>query len=65
MINPWNDTCGYQVDADSVKKYGKEKFVVCVLWEMTWLGFSNEKVQKKVKSWCHFLYNAILSLILF
>lgn len=50
-INPWADTLGYLVDSDSVSKYGKEKFSALVLWDMTWFGYDNEKIQAEVRSW--------------
>lgn len=51
LINPWADTLGYLVDNDSVSEYGEEKFAALVLWDMTWFGYDNEKIQAEVRSW--------------
>ena len=51
VINPWADTLGYLIDDDSLNTYGIDKFVVLVLWEMTWFGYSEEVIRKKVESW--------------
>lgn len=48
-INPWEQTLGYLVDDSSVAQYGKERFAALVLWEMTWFGYSNEAIQKKLQ----------------
>ncbi len=44
-------TLGYLVDSSSVSEYGKEKFAVLVLWDMTWFGYDDEKIQAEVMSW--------------
>lgn len=51
MANPWADTLGYLTDKNSVEKYGAEIYTAFVLWEMTWLGFDEDTVQKRVKEW--------------
>lgn len=50
-INPWADTLGYLTDKNSIEKYGLEVYTAFVLWEMTWFGFDEESIQKKVKEW--------------
>ena len=49
--NPWADTLGYPVNLEHLSAHGKEYFSALVLWEMTWFGFSEEKIQAKVNSW--------------
>ncbi len=50
-INPWADTLGYLIDDESLDTYGIDKFVVLILWEMTWFGYSEDVIQERVKSW--------------
>lgn len=49
--NPWADTIGYLADGQSVKKYGNEAFCALVIWEMTYLGFYEDKIRQRVKEW--------------
>lgn len=50
-INPWADTLGYRADQNSVEKYGAEVYTAFVLWEMTWFGFDEDSIRKKVEEW--------------
>lgn len=50
-INPWADTLGYRTDKNSIGKYGAEVYTALVLWEMTWFGFDEDSIHKKVKEW--------------
>lgn len=50
-INPWADTLGYLTDKDSIEKYGAEVYTALVLWEMTWFGFEEDSINKKVEEW--------------
>lgn len=51
MAAPWADVAGYRVDEESLSQYEKEYIVALVLWEITWLGFDEETIQKQVESW--------------
>ena len=49
--NPWAKTLGYIADEKSLSVYGKERFMVLVLWEMTWFGYDENSIREVVKSW--------------
>lgn len=50
-LNPWADTLGYSADKNSLDKYGTELFTALVLWEMTWFGYDEDSIRKKVEEW--------------
>lgn len=52
-ITPWAEILGCKVDEKSLSRCGCEHFAALVLWEMTWLGFDNEKNQTEAKAWEH------------
>lgn len=49
VVAPWADILGYMVEEDELVKYEKEYFVALVLWEMTWFGFDEESIRKRVE----------------
>ena len=50
-ITPWKEVLGWIVDADTLLIYSKEVFTAAVLWEITWFGYDETIIQKKVESW--------------
>lgn len=46
-ITPWAEILGCKVDVKSLEHCGCERFAALVLWEMTWLGFDDEKISPR------------------
>ncbi len=51
VATPWPKIAGYPVDESSAAAYGTDKTAALVLWEITFLGFDNDTIQKKVAGW--------------
>ncbi len=48
---PWNEVLGYRADGNDAEKYGREYLTALVLWEMTWLGYDEQTVRKRLDEW--------------
>ena len=51
VATPWSQIAGYPVDESSIAVYGTDKTAALILWEITFLGFDNDTIQKKVAGW--------------
>lgn len=38
------------MDEKSLSDYGNEKFITLILWEKTWFGYDEKKIQERLKS---------------
>ena len=42
----WDEWLGMEIEADILKKYSELEILCHIFWEMTWSGYSMEKVKK-------------------
>jgi hypothetical protein len=42
----WDEWLGMEIEADTLEKYSELKILCHVFWEMTWCGYSMEKIIK-------------------
>jgi len=47
---PWSEWLGYEVAQNVLKKMSKEEIVAHCLWEMTFMGFTQNKIRRKLNS---------------
>jgi len=47
---PWSKWLGYEVDQSVLKKLSKEEIVAHCLWEMTFAGFTQGKIRRKINA---------------
>lgn len=47
---PWSTWLGYEVDKNVLKKMSKEEIIAHCLWEMTFMGFTQNKIRRKLNS---------------
>ena len=45
----WEEILGYMADEESISLCGKLNYAVCVIYEMTWFGFTNEENEQAIK----------------
>ncbi len=45
---PWSKWLGYEVDKKVLKKMPKEEIAAHCLWEMTFMGFTQNRIRKKL-----------------
>jgi hypothetical protein len=45
---PWSKWLGYEVDKNVLKKMPKEEIVARCLWEMTFMGFTQNKIRSRL-----------------
>lgn len=50
-ITPWKEVLGWPVNPDSLASFDREVLTAAVLWEITWFGYDETAIQKKVESW--------------
>ena len=48
-FTPWNEWLGMEIDEISFQKLTKDEVCACILWEMTFHGFSEEPIQERSK----------------
>ncbi len=46
---PWSKWLGYEVDKKVLKKMPKEEIAAHCLWEMTFAGFTQDKIRNEIK----------------
>jgi len=47
---PWEEWLGFYIDSKNIPSdFTKEDIVAHCLWEMTWCGFSQDEIQKRIK----------------
>lgn len=47
---PWSKWLGYEVAKNVLKKMAKEEIIAQCLWEMTFMGFTQNKIRRKLNS---------------
>jgi hypothetical protein len=47
---PWSEWLGYEVAQSVLKKLSKEEIVAHCLWEMTFAGFTQSKIRRKINA---------------
>jgi hypothetical protein len=47
---PWSVWLGCEVDKNVLKKMAKEEIIAHCLWEMTFMGFTQNKIRRKLNS---------------
>jgi hypothetical protein len=47
---PWSKWLGYEVAKKLLKKMSKDEIVAHCLWEMTFAGFTQEKIRRKISA---------------
>ena len=47
---PWSKWLGYEVSQRLLKKMSKDEIVAHCLWEMTFAGFTQEKIRRKIRT---------------
>jgi len=47
---PWSKWLGYEVSQKLLKKMSKDDIVAHCLWEMTFAGFTQEKIRRKISA---------------
>lgn len=47
---PWSEWLGCEVDKNVLKKMPKEEIIAHCLWEMTFIGFTQNKIRRKLNS---------------
>ncbi len=45
---PWSKWLGYEVDKKVLKKMPKEEIIAHCLWEMTFMGFTQDKIRSRL-----------------
>ena len=48
-FTPWEEMLGMEVDEGTVEKYSKTGVAAHCIWEMTFYGFTQKEIQKKLK----------------
>ena len=48
-FSPWAEIVGFELDEDNVQKIGAEKILAAILFEMTFYGFDEEKIEFEKK----------------
>lgn len=48
---PWNVFLGYKIDDPTLEKYCKEQIIAHCLWEITFLGFDEKKINHRMSKW--------------
>ena len=46
-FSPWNEILGYEIDACNASDVGKAELCAAVIWEMTFFGFDEERVEEE------------------
>lgn len=50
LFTPWSEIIGYEVDKENIREFGAEKFLACLLFEISFFGFSEKDIQaEKIK----------------
>ena len=50
LFTPWSEIVGYEVNEENIQEFGAENFLACLLFEITFFGFSEEDIQaEKIK----------------
>lgn len=50
QYTPWSKWLGYEVAQSVLKKFSKEEIVAHCLWEMTFAGFTQGKIRRKINA---------------
>lgn len=48
-LAPWNEILGYELDAHNLQQVGSDELCAAVLWEMTFFGFEESRVEEERK----------------
>ena len=49
-FTPWSEWLGCEVDKNVLKKMSEEEIIAHCLWEMTFMGFTQNKIRRKLNS---------------
>lgn len=49
-VSSWANILGCRVDEKSLSDYGNEKFIILILWEITWFGYDEKTIQDRLKA---------------
>ena len=49
-FTPWNRWLGMEIEKKTLKMFPEIDIICHCLWEMTWMGFTEKKIQKEIKS---------------